>query len=191
MKKSTKYSLIESKNEVRARIDELTYFLKLSESNSIHDLQMVARRKLRKLSEKLNESQESISLSVIRSHKAICAVKQMGEKDAYGNDPSLYYTLAICGEAGEMANKIVKTLRNGYNKEDILKAVKSELPDVFIYSHVLAHVLDLDIATLVNEKVQVVIDRANSGYYGDKLVKKKKPTGRKSTTSVKRSKKTI
>jgi NTP pyrophosphatase (non-canonical NTP hydrolase) len=95
----------------------------------------------------------------------------MDEKAAYGQDPAMYYTLGICGEAGEMGNKIVKALRNGNDPEAVKEAVKSELPDVFIYSAVLAYVLDIDITRLVNDKVQVVMERARNGYYGGPLPK--------------------
>ena len=110
--------------------------------------------------------------NVIRSHKAICAFKGMGEKDAYGQDPIMYYTLAINGEAGEMANKIVKGHRNGYNKKNAIEAVKSEIHDIFIYTIVLAYVLDIDLSQLVNEKVEVIIQRAKSGYYGGEIQSK-------------------
>ena len=68
-----------------------------------------------------------------------------------------------------MANAIVKASRNGADRAKVLEAVKSELPDVVIYSYVLAYVLDIDLSKLVNEKIEVVIQRANSGYYGAPL----------------------
>lgn len=93
----------------------------------------------------------------------------MDERAAYGHDPAVYYTMGVCGEAGEMANAIVKAMRNGEDKALVLKAVMSELPDVIIYSFVLAHVLNIDLAKLVNEKVDVVVRRAHEGYYGGPL----------------------
>ncbi len=93
----------------------------------------------------------------------------MDERAAYGQDPAMYYSLAICGEAGEMGNKIVKGLRNGNDPDASVRAIESELPDVFIYGFVLAYVLGIDIVKLVNEKVDVVIQRAIDGYYGGKL----------------------
>ncbi len=77
--------------------------------------------------------------------------------------------MGICGEAGELANNIVKSLRNGWDRDRILEAVKGELPDVIIYSYVLAYVLDIDLTSLVNEKVEIVINRANVGYYGGEI----------------------
>jgi NTP pyrophosphatase (non-canonical NTP hydrolase) len=151
----------ETKNEIQARIDEL--------ENISHTDEVSISSRIQELREELEKAPEDLSASIIRSHVALCRAKQMGEKEAYGNDPAMYYTLGICGEAGELANEIVKAQRNGADHEKVLEAVKSELPDVVIYSHVLAHVLDVDLIKLVNQKVDVVIQRANDGYYGGPL----------------------
>ena len=118
------------------------------------------------LLEKMDTYPETIMDSVIRSHKAICKAKNMEEKSAFGNDPAVYYSLGICSEAGELAKDIIRGLRNGWNKEELLNAVKGELPDVVIYSYVLAYVLDIDLTALVNAKVDIVVNRAENGYYG-------------------------
>ncbi len=161
---------VETKSEIRARIDELE---KLRSSWIGGQLDSTMQRsmqlRLQDLHAQLEAAEEDLSSSIIRSHKAICKVKQMDEKAAYGNDPAIYYTLGICGEAGEMANAIVKASRNGADREKVLEAVKSELPDVVIYSYVLAYVLDIDLSKLVNDKIEVVIQRANAGYYGAPL----------------------
>jgi NTP pyrophosphatase (non-canonical NTP hydrolase) len=164
--------LVETKSEIRARIDELKRLEEKLLSGRGHNLDeaifaIEARQK--ELHATLETAEEDLSASIIRSHKAICEVKRMGEKDAYGNDPAMYYTLGICGEAGEMANAIVKARRNGEDQAKVLEAVKSELPDVIVYSYVLAHVLDIDLSKLVNDKVEVVIKRARDGYYGEPL----------------------
>lgn len=161
---------IETKSEIRARIDELRNFKEKLESRHISiQLEDQIDKRLQELHRDLASAEEDLSSSIIRSHKAICKVKQMDEKAAYGNDPAVYYTLGICGEAGEMANAIVKAQRDGVDQAKVLEAVRSELPDVVIYSYVLAYVLDIDLSKLVNEKVEVVIDRANRGYYGKPL----------------------
>lgn len=158
---------VETKSEVRARIEELQ---KLKEefwsSRTADVVEETIEKRLKELRTQLEAAEEDLSSSIIRSHKAICKVKQMDEKAAYGNDPAMYYTLGICGEAGEMANAIVKASRNGADRAKVLEAVKSELPDVVIYSYVLAYVLDINLSKLVNDKVEVVIQRANGGYYG-------------------------
>jgi NTP pyrophosphatase (non-canonical NTP hydrolase) len=156
----------ENKNAVRARISEIELILKMDLPDNVKS--RLEQRKIHLLSA-YEQAPESIMQSVIRSHKAICEAKKMDEKAAYGNDPSVYYSLAITGESGELANKIVRCLRTGYDREKILEAVKSELPDVVIYSYVLAYVLDIDLTALVNEKVDVVVKRARAGYYGGEL----------------------
>jgi NTP pyrophosphatase (non-canonical NTP hydrolase) len=161
---------VETKSEIRARIEELQ---KLKEefwsSRTADVVEETIERRLKDLHAQLEAAEEDLSSSIIRSHKAICKVKKMDEKAAYGNDPAMYYTLGICGEAGEMANAIVKASRNGADRIRVLEAVKSELPDVIIYSYVLAYVLDINLSNLVNEKVEVVIQRALGGYYGAPL----------------------
>ena len=158
--------MVESKNSIRARIQEIQRVLTLDIPNNLR-LELEAREKA--LLEAERGAPDSVMQSVIRSHKAVCEAKEMDEKAAYGNDPAIYYSLAISGEAGELANKIVKSLRNGFQRDSILEAVKSELPDVIIYSYVLAYVLDIDLTALVNEKVEIVIDRARAGYYGGRI----------------------
>lgn len=167
--------LVETKSEIRARIDELKAIVGVCDrsdgtmSGVGNDVPIHVEKRIAELEKSLESADEDLSSSIIRSHKAICEAKRMGEKDAYGNDPAMYYTLGICGEAGEMANAIVKARRNGEDQARVLEAVKSELPDVIVYSHVLAHVLDINLSQLVNDKVEVVIQRARDGYYGKPL----------------------
>lgn len=161
----------ETKSEIRARIDELKWVLQEMDhpGQDASYAEWRVRNRLEELEVELKSADEDLFKSVIRSHVAVCAAKKMDEKAAYGQDPAMYYSLAVCGEAGEMGNKIVKALRNGSDPEASKRAVMSELPDVFIYGAVLAHVLDIDLTKLVNEKVDVVIERAESGYYGGAL----------------------
>jgi NTP pyrophosphatase (non-canonical NTP hydrolase) len=158
----------ETKSEIRARINELET-IRSHLSSADEEILSIFSYRLHELRDMLERAEEDLFSSVIRSHKVICKVKQMGEKDAYGNDPALYYTLAIGSECGEMGNKIIKAKRNGESQEKVLESIESELPDILIYSFVLAYVFDIDLLKLVNEKVEVVIDRANKGYYGGPL----------------------
>jgi hypothetical protein len=164
--------LIEERNVVQARVDELDRLMNQIPDGGLPETvrsYLLARKK--ELEDLGVQSQDPILTSVIRSHKAICAAKNMEEKAAYGQDPAVYYSLGICGEAGELANNVVKSLRNGWDRVRILEAVKGELPDVIIYSYILAYVLDIDLTKLVNEKVEIVIKRANAGYYGGEIGK--------------------
>lgn len=162
----------ETKSEIRARIEELTgvahMLAKAGPGSSAHAAAVELR--LGELREKLEAAQEDLFTSVIRSHKAICRAKQMGEMEAFGNDPAVYYALGVCGEAGEMANAIVKAQRNRSGRsEKVLAAVDSELPDVVIYAFILAYVCRRDLVKLINDKVEVVCQRAANGYYGGPL----------------------
>ena len=59
----------------------------------------------------------------------------------------LYPTLGLCGEAGEVAEKIKKLYRDadGQLTFDFIATVKDELGDVLWYLANLAHDLDLDL----------------------------------------------
>lgn len=160
----------ETKSEIRARIEELegVSHMLAQDGRAVH--LAVVNDRLRELRHRLELAQEDLFTAIIKSHKAVCAAKRMDEKDAFGNDPAVYYTLGLCGEAGEIANDIVKAQRNREGREErVVAAVKKELPDVFIYGVILAHVLDLNIGKLINDKVDVVCERAASGYYGGPL----------------------
>ena len=162
---------METKLEIQARIDELNKICRIL----IYDIPSITSTVSNRIDElqKLMESAPNdIHSNIIRSHKAICEVKQMGEKEAYGNDPAMYYSMGVAGESGELLNAIVKARRNGDDQIKVLQAIMSELPDICIYAHILAYVLDIDLPKLVNDKVEIVIQRAKDGYYGPPLKKK-------------------
>ena len=171
--------ICETKSEIRARIEELKNIVGAivnirhvcSDFDTLKGTLYEIDQRIEKLNRKLDESQEDLFKSIVDSHKALCAKKQMGLKEAYGQNPALFYTMGMVGEAGECANKIVKALRNGDDSEAVKQAVISELPDVIIYAAVLAFVLDLDLTKLVNEKAKIVVKRAEEGYYGGPLPK--------------------
>lgn len=163
----------ETKSELRARLDELRRTREalgpLLDGPALIQADEAFASREAELRVAEERAEEDLFRSVLQSHKALCAIKEMEEDAAYGQDPAMYYTLGVCGEAGEMANKIVKALRNGNDPDAAKKAVVSELPDVIIYSAVLAYVLDIDLTRLVNEKVGIVVKRALDGYYGGSL----------------------
>lgn len=117
---------------------------------------------------------ESLRDVILSSHDAVCASKEMSEKEAFGHHPAVYYSLAMCGECGELANNIVKAMRDGPEKMEKMKeAISSELQDVIIYAYILAETNGINIDEIVKEKVDVVIQRAKNGYYGKPLERKK------------------
>jgi NTP pyrophosphatase (non-canonical NTP hydrolase) len=103
---------------------------------------------------------------ILKSHKVICKVKNMGEKEAFGNDPAIYYSLALSGEIGELANELTKTTRANGSADDKRKALEKELADIVIYSFILAYKTDINLYELVKKKTDIVSQRALDGYYG-------------------------
>jgi len=159
----------ETKSEIRARIEEIQKIREEFWGITANQIEDTIERRLKQLREELEVAEEDLSSSILRSHTAVCKAKNMSEKAAYGNDPAVFYSMAVSAESGELLNKIVKAQRDGNNKQKVFEAVLSELPDVIIYSFILAHVLDINLLKLVSEKVEIVIDRANKGYYGGPL----------------------
>lgn len=117
---------------------------------------------------------ESLRDVILSSHDAVCESKEMSEKEAFGHHPAVYYSLAMCGECGELANNIVKAMRDGPDKMEKMKeAISSELQDVIIYAYILAETNGIVIDEIVKSKVDIVIQRAKDGYYGKPLERKK------------------
>ena len=156
-----------TKNVIESAIAELSRVQQLPGLNE--DVRATIQARKNELEAELSTAFDDIQQNILRSHQAICEAKMMGEKEAYGHNPALYYTLGIAGEVGELANNIVKCSRNGWDDDKVLTAVRGELADVIIYSYILAHVMDINLTELVNEKVEIVINRAKAGYYGNKL----------------------
>ena len=83
-----------------------------------------------------------------------------------------YLTLALCGEAGELADKVKKIIRdkNGQFYQPDILAIALELGDVMWYAANLAHVLGYklsDIARLNNEKINGRLERGTLHGEGD------------------------
>lgn len=179
MKEADIFTSKYTKLEIDAILDELRLLLEnsskeraLSDNNSGRKIQEALRLRVEQLEKERDLAPSDIFSATVESHKILCDVKQMGEKEAYGQDPAFYYGSAISGEAGEMVNKMIKALRNGGDATNrLFEAVVSELPDICIYSFVLAYVLDIDLTHLVSEKAKIVIQRAKNGYYGGPLVR--------------------
>ena len=84
----------------------------------------------------------------------------------------IYPTLGLTGEAGEVAEKIKKVLRDNSGVVDDLKRqeIKKELGDVLWYLSQIATELDLsldDIATFNVEKINSRQERKKISGYGD------------------------
>lgn len=83
-----------------------------------------------------------------------------------------YLALAMCGEAGEVADKVKKSLRDkqGNLSRDDRKAIALEIGDVLWYAANLARILGYDlnhIAEMNITKIQSRIDRGTLHGTGD------------------------
>lgn len=152
-----------TKKEIRGIIDELKS-LECDICPDLYNDSVVPRIKV--LQEEMESAPEDFIEHVMKSHIELCKIKNMGTKEAYGQNPILYYAAGVSAESGELLNKLIRSLRNGYDEKDAVEAVRSELPDVYIYGAVLAYVCGLDIMNEVREKVDIVVQRVHDGYYG-------------------------
>jgi len=78
-----------------------------------------------------------------------------------GSNP-IYPTLGLCGEAGEVADKVKKVLRDhdGRFSEEIRADLALELGDVLWYLARLASELDLDMAAIAEANLAKLASRA-------------------------------
>lgn len=93
--------------------------------------------------------------------------KQASETAIY-QDKVIYPTLGLAGEAGEIANKVKKILRDnaGEMKEDVRQNLISELGDVLWYIAALATDLKADLSEVANQNIEKLNSRKNRGVIG-------------------------
>ena len=76
---------------------------------------------------------------------------EMCIRDRYPREQAIIYpTLGLTGEAGEVANKVKKIIRDGTNKnnENLVQEISAEIGDCLWYIAVLADDLALSFPTL-------------------------------------------
>ena len=82
-----------------------------------------------------------------------------------------YLTLGLVGEAGEIANKAKKLIRDGADREDYhakLNAVGHELGDVMWYCAMLAKEVDMNLGRIMEDNLDKLADRkARNRLQGD------------------------
>ena len=77
-----------------------------------------------------------------------------------------YLTLGLTGEAGEIANKVKKFIRDGASKEEYLAKrieIGYEIGDVMWYCAVLADDLDMNLGHIMEINLEILADRKNRG----------------------------
>lgn len=80
-----------------------------------------------------------------------------------------YLSLGIASEAGEVAGKMKKWIRDGDSKmtrEQWIKAMSSEIGDVLWYAARLADELNLDLGQIAQENMDKLLDRKERGVIG-------------------------
>lgn len=81
--------------------------------------------------------------------------QEEASKTAIYKDKLIYPTLGLCGEAGEMANKVKKILRdnNGQISEEVKQNLIAELGDVLWYVAAIATDLGADLNSVAAENI--------------------------------------
>ena len=77
-----------------------------------------------------------------------------------------YLTLGLTGEAGEIANKVKKFIRDGAVKDEYLAKrieIGYEIGDVLWYCAVLAEELEMNLGHIMEKNLEKLADRHNRG----------------------------
>lgn len=75
----------------------------------------------------------------------------------------ILWALCICGEAGELANKVKKFARGSLTLGEVLPLAADELVDVLVYCFNMAAALDIDLEHEYDRKRRVNVDRFRKG----------------------------
>jgi NTP pyrophosphatase (non-canonical NTP hydrolase) len=94
--------------------------------------------------------------------------QQEAAKTAIYSNKIIYPTLGLAGEAGEIANKVKKILRDnsGELEEDVRQNLISELGDVLWYVAALATDLKTELSEVANKNIEKLNSRKNRGAIG-------------------------
>ena len=104
-------------------------------------------------------------LEVLRQVNAERSKKVFGK---YPDEMSLsFWSNAVCGEAGEMANIIKKVERGDYSEDDlsVIKQIADEMADVIIYLDLLADRIGVNLSDSVIKKFNHVSNMNNSNIF--------------------------
>jgi len=94
--------------------------------------------------------------------------QQRASETAIYKDKLIYPTLGLAGEAGEIANKVKKILRDnaGDLQEDVRQNLISELGDVLWYVAALATDLKTELSEVAYTNIEKLNSRKNRGVIG-------------------------
>ena len=73
----------------------------------------------------------------------------------------IYPTLGLTGEAGEVANKVKKIIRDGSNKDDdnLVSEIKAEIGDCLWYIAVLADDFNIKLSDIASANIEKLANR--------------------------------
>ena len=94
--------------------------------------------------------------------------QQHASETAIYKDKLIYPTLGLAGEAGEIANKVKKILRDnsGNLQESVREDLICELGDVLWYVAALATDLIVELSEVANKNIEKLNSRKNRGTIG-------------------------
>ena len=94
--------------------------------------------------------------------------QQQASETAIYQSKIIYPTLGLAGEAGEIANKVKKILRDnsGELQENVRQDLISELGDVLWYIAALATDLNIELSEVANKNIEKLNSRKNRGMIG-------------------------
>ena len=77
----------------------------------------------------------------------------------------IYPTLGLTGEAGEVANKVKKIIRDGTNKnnENLVQEISAEIGDCLWYISVLADDIGVKLSDIANGNIEKLANRKKKG----------------------------
>ena len=77
----------------------------------------------------------------------------------------IYPTLGLTGEAGEVANKVKKIIRDGSDKNDdsLVSEIKSEIGDCLWYIAVLANDFNIKLSDIASDNLEKLEKRKQKG----------------------------
>jgi|SRR5690242_2230168 len=97
----------------------------------------------------------ALTLNAYQKYREIYSIYPKTDKDPLGG---LYYAvLALCGESGELANKLKKAIRKHAEPDALVLA--DELGDVLWYVAAVAQELGLDLETIATMNLEKLEER--------------------------------
>ena len=77
----------------------------------------------------------------------------------------IYPTLGLTGEAGEVANKVKKIIRDGSDKnnEELVQTISAEIGDCLWYIAVLANDFDIKLSDIASTNIEKLANRQKNG----------------------------